>query len=110
VIVIEPGGIKTEWGGIAVENMRKNSGSGPYRAIVEAVAPLFSMEIGMGTAGQIAKVIHRAASARRPKTRYVSPISGKIILWLRWVLSDRMFDWFFSKVGRLPKRLPDPTS
>jgi short-subunit dehydrogenase len=36
VIIIEPGGVKTEWTSIMLDNMKKNSGSGPYRAIVDA--------------------------------------------------------------------------
>src|SRR6202000_1010235 len=39
VIVIEPGGIKTEWADIAGENMKKASGSSAYKTLVEKSMP-----------------------------------------------------------------------
>jgi short-subunit dehydrogenase len=35
VVVVEPGGVKTEWGGIMVDNLTQTSGAGPYRVMVE---------------------------------------------------------------------------
>lgn len=35
VVVVEPGGVKTEWGGIMVENMMQTSGAGPYKLMAE---------------------------------------------------------------------------
>ncbi|MEL7148264.1 MAG: oxidoreductase, partial [Bacteroidota bacterium] len=37
VVVVEPGGINTEWGGIAMEHLEKTSGSGPYAKFAEKV-------------------------------------------------------------------------
>ena len=42
VVVIEPGGIKTEWGGIAAEKVRAVSGTGPYAPQGNAVAASLS--------------------------------------------------------------------
>jgi len=38
VVVIEPGGIKTEWGEIAADGLRKMSGTGPYSDQAAAMA------------------------------------------------------------------------
>src|SRR5215831_14686635 len=38
VVIIEPGGIATEWGGIAADKLRTVSGSGPYSAQANAMA------------------------------------------------------------------------
>src|ERR1700748_2769420 len=35
VVVIEPGGVKSEWAGIAAENLRKVSGSTAYKSLVD---------------------------------------------------------------------------
>jgi hypothetical protein len=40
----------------------------------------------------VAKTILKAALANRPKTRYATGGGAKIILLLRSILSDRMFD------------------
>ena len=37
VVVVEPGGIQTEWGGIAMEGLKEVSGSGPYSSMVNKV-------------------------------------------------------------------------
>src|SRR5215472_18978331 len=67
VIVIEPGGVKTEWAGIMLDNMKKYSGSGPYRAIMEAGAKASSVDVGMAQPADIARLISKAAGSRRPK-------------------------------------------
>ncbi len=95
VVVIQPGAIKTEWGGIAVENMRKTSGQGAYRDQVEALAAVFA-QTGRGSEpGVIADVIVKAARARRPRTRYAAGFGARPILFARRVLSDRAFDALF---------------
>lgn len=95
VILIEPGGIKTDWGVIASRNLKKTSGSGPYSTHANKVAD--SME-KMYTSNRlsepsvIAKTIVRAVDSKRPKTRYVAGSMSKISIFMRRVLSDRMFD------------------
>ena len=42
VVVVEPGAIRTEWGGIAADNLRKVSGDGPYAAQAAKVATVLS--------------------------------------------------------------------
>ena len=44
VVVIEPGGIKTEWAGIAADKVRAVSGTGPYAPQGNAVADSLSSE------------------------------------------------------------------
>jgi hypothetical protein len=40
----------------------------------------------------VARTIVRAVTARRPKTRYATGGGARTILFLRKILSDRMFD------------------
>lgn len=44
VVIIEPGGIKTEWSGIAADKVRAVSGSGPYATQANAVANWLTSE------------------------------------------------------------------
>ena len=105
VIVIEPGGVKTEWTSIMLDNMKKNSGSGPYRAIVDASVKASSTEVGAANPADIAGVISKAVTSSRPKPRYVAPAHARIFLFLRWILSDRAFDRLWAKFFRLPARI-----
>jgi NAD(P)-dependent dehydrogenase (short-subunit alcohol dehydrogenase family) len=95
VVVIQPGGIKTEWGGIAVENLMKTSGSGAYAAQATALGKLFSQAERGSEPSVIADVILKAVKARRPRTRYSAGFLAKPMLFLRRVLPDRAFDAFF---------------
>ncbi len=103
VIVIEPGAIKTEWTTIAVENVKKMSGNGPYRELAEATAHLFISQEATGVSPQvIADVIWHAASTRHPKARYAAPFPAKVILGLRRILNDRLFDRLLGRVMGIP--------
>jgi NAD(P)-dependent dehydrogenase (short-subunit alcohol dehydrogenase family) len=95
VVVIQPGGIKTEWGGIAVENMQKTSGGGAYKEQVRQLSGLFSQAERGSEPKVIADVIVKAAQARRPRTRYAAGFGARPILFARRVLSDRAFDAVF---------------
>jgi NAD(P)-dependent dehydrogenase (short-subunit alcohol dehydrogenase family) len=95
VVVIQPGGIKTEWGGIATENMQKTSGGGAYREQVRQLSALFAQADRGSEPKVIADVIVKAAQARRPKTRYAAGFGARPILFARRVLPDRAFDAMF---------------
>jgi NAD(P)-dependent dehydrogenase (short-subunit alcohol dehydrogenase family) len=73
VVVIEPGAIRTEWSSIAADHLRETSGHGAYADQAQAVATLFGSETTAKRSSPpevIAKTITKAATARRPKTRY----------------------------------------
>jgi len=95
VILVEPGGIKTDWGAIAAENLRKTSGGGAYGAAAEKTASSLSRMYG-GSAltppDTIAATILRAVTAKRPKARYLVGYMAKPAVFLRIVLGDRAFD------------------
>jgi len=94
VVVIKPGAIITEWNTIAREHMMKVSGNTVYGDLVQKHVKMF--ERADGKLGSqpivIAKVILKAALASKPKTRYAAGAGAKPILFLKSILSDRMFD------------------
>ncbi|RYE22366.1 MAG: oxidoreductase [Sphingobacteriales bacterium] len=101
VVVIQPGAIKTEWAGIARENLLKTSGNGPYKDLVQVHANMLSKADGNGMGSDpivIAKVISKAIASRRPKTRYSAGDGAKPILFVRRMLSDRLYDRLFMKM------------
>lgn len=95
VVVIEPGGIKTEWAEIAADKLRKISGSGVYGWQAQAMAESMVGEASRKRQSPpelIADTIGQAVSARRPKTRYAVGFGAKPMICLRGLLSDRAFD------------------
>ncbi|WP_292327137.1 SDR family NAD(P)-dependent oxidoreductase, partial [Mesorhizobium sp.] len=95
VIVVEPGGIKTEWGPISAENLKKTSGTGAYaKAANKTAASMHEAYSGsrLSAPSVVGVTILKAITARRPKTRYHSGYMAGTVLWMRRWLSDRMFD------------------
>ena len=96
VIVVEPGGIKTDWGIIAAENLKKTSAKGAYAAQAEkAAAGMIKNYSGtmLSKPERIAKTVRRAVTARRPRTRYLVGFGAKPMVWAHRILGDRAFDW-----------------
>jgi NAD(P)-dependent dehydrogenase (short-subunit alcohol dehydrogenase family) len=101
VVVVEPGGIKTEWGIIAAEHLRKTSGNGAYAEAANKAANSMRRTYQgtrLSSPSLIAEVILQAVAARRPKTRYAVGFGAKPMLILRRCLSDRMFDRVVKRV------------
>jgi NAD(P)-dependent dehydrogenase (short-subunit alcohol dehydrogenase family) len=95
VVVIEPGGIKTEWGGIAAEHLREVSGGGVYADQAGAMAKSLGSEADAGRGSPpsvIADAIAKAVIADRPRTRYAVGFAAKPLIAMRRVLPDRGFD------------------
>ena len=105
VVVIEPGGIKTEWGGIAAQKVRAASGTGPYAPQANAVADSLTSaanERHMSSPDLIAKTIVKSVRARRPKTRYAVGFGAKPMIFLHNTLSNRTFDAFMRRATGVP--------
>ncbi len=101
VIVVEPGGTTTEWSGIAAQTGLAASADGAYAARVGRLAAAFSRTDVVGPASDpddVAQVIERAASARRPRTRVAVGASAKAMLLIRRLLPDRAFDAVVARV------------
>jgi short-subunit dehydrogenase len=94
VIVIEPGGIKTEWGGIAVDSLLKISGQGRYGKMATNFANMLnSVDENSGAEPKvIADIIYEAITAEEPETRYSAGFMAKEMLEMRKNLSDKEFD------------------
>ncbi len=105
VVVIEPGGTVTEWTGLALENARKVSGSGPYATILDGAAARFASEQGQQSADDCAGVIVHAATVAKPKARYATSPAAHVVLFLRWILPDAAFDGLLGRIFKMPKHI-----
>jgi short-subunit dehydrogenase len=95
VVVIEPGGIRAEWSGIAAEKLLKASGTGPYADQAKAMAESLTSKETQRLSPPptvVADAIGKAVTALRPKTRYVVGFGAKPMIVMHEVLPDRGFD------------------
>ncbi|SDP23079.1 NADP-dependent 3-hydroxy acid dehydrogenase YdfG [Mucilaginibacter sp. OK268] len=93
VVVIEPGGVKSEWGSIAMDNLLKISGNTPYSPLAQKFSDSV-IKISEKNAEPIVIVdlVRKAIAAKQPKTRYHGGYMAGLILFMRKILSDRTFD------------------
>jgi short-subunit dehydrogenase len=95
VVIVEPGGIATDWGAIAAENLKKTSGSGAYAKVANKAADGMAEMYASGKlspSSLIGNTILKAVTAKKPKTRYVAGYMARPVLFLRRWLPDRLFD------------------
>ena len=105
VVVIEPGGIQTEWPGIAADKLKQASSGGPYAKQANAVADSLTSDATARRSSPptlIADTIAKAVTARRPKTRYAVGYGAKPIIFLHGILPDRAFDAFIRRATGVP--------
>jgi NAD(P)-dependent dehydrogenase (short-subunit alcohol dehydrogenase family) len=102
VVLVEPGLIKSGFAEAA------NSNLGASEDVAETYAPFHaaiakstreSYEKGplaalAGVPEDVAKVVERAVSAKRPRARYTVTWSAKVLLTNRALLTDAGWDWF----------------
>ncbi|ANY65633.1 short-chain dehydrogenase/reductase [Paenibacillus sp. BIHB 4019] len=95
VIVIEPGGIATDWGVIAAENLRIASAKGAYMEAANKSADNMVKTYSGSSLTKpevIARCIGKAATVKKPKTRYLVGFGAKPMVFIKTVFGDRVFD------------------
>jgi NAD(P)-dependent dehydrogenase (short-subunit alcohol dehydrogenase family) len=92
VVVIEPGGVASEWAGIASEEALRYSGTGAYAGLAHKFNDLQNQQTRIPGPQVISDLVVKALKARRPKARYHGGFLAGPMLFLRHVLSDRLFD------------------
>ena len=118
VVLIEPGPVRTPWNDVAAGSVAasaagsdgKSNGNGadPYAGFKDAVTAAFSTATDgplarfSSSADDIAKVITRAVTVRRPRTRYlINPVARTTVTLRRW-LPDRAYDAVLRRQYHLP--------
>ncbi|NML67909.1 SDR family NAD(P)-dependent oxidoreductase [Hymenobacter sp. RP-2-7] len=93
VVVIEPGGVKSEWAGIATGSLLETSASTAYATGARQFARSAEAAEAKGAdPAVIARLVLQAVETKQPRTRYVGGYLARPILWLRALLPDRLFD------------------
>ena len=95
VIVIEPGGVESEWGDIALNAAMERSGSTAYSETAKGFKKIMETFKKQAPPKVITDLVMKALRAKKPKTRYSAGTAAKPMLFMRKILSDRMFDNLF---------------
>jgi NADP-dependent 3-hydroxy acid dehydrogenase YdfG len=107
VVLIEPGLIKTEFGRTASGTLPAVGGDPVYDRFNAAVGtvtteayegPLARLGGGPET---VARAIEKAITRSRPRTRYTVTPSASLSLWMRKLMSDKM--WDRAMAGNFPR-------
>lgn len=102
VIVVEPGGIRTDWGILAAHELKKASAHGAYAELAnEAADGMIRNYSGerLSPPELIARTVRRAVTKRRPRTRYLIGFGAKPMVWMHALFGDRVFDWVIRRWG-----------
>ncbi|MDG2459463.1 MAG: oxidoreductase [Luminiphilus sp.] len=106
VVLLEPGGIKSEWRENVMSSIQKTSGNGPYSAIATAANSFFEGAASLEAQPKVVSdLILKVCSSDNPKPRYVVPTNAKIMLVLKALLTDRFFDKIWSRFMKIPKSM-----
>jgi NAD(P)-dependent dehydrogenase (short-subunit alcohol dehydrogenase family) len=95
VVLIRPGFILTEF----VDTANRVSGpvienAGPYAPYLGGFRAGYErMQKLAGRPDDIARLVEKALTARRPAPRYAAPVHAKLFLFLKWLLPARVLDW-----------------
>lgn len=96
VVVVEPGGIKTDWGIIAANHLKESAKGGAYEKYAEKAAcgMIKNYSGNMLTKPEvIAKTIKKAVLSKHPKTRYLVGFMAKPMVFTQKIFGDRFYDW-----------------
>jgi len=96
---IEPGAVKTEiWrkGTAQIDGLKETLPAevrGRYASAITGMEKFTSMASRRGvSADKVAKAVEHALFARRPRARYPVGPDARILIALRWLLPDSLFD------------------
>lgn len=96
VILIEPGGIKTDWGHIAADHLAASAKGGAYEKTALKVAEGMHKQYNgnmMSKPQVVVKATVKAVNARRPKPRYLIGFGAKPLVFAHSILPTRVFDF-----------------
>ncbi len=105
VALVEPGPIRTEFTGRTMESVKEHSRSdSPYAAVYADAEELRRKTDEQGVGPEVvSEAIEHAATARRPRVRYVVPFKMHFALFFGAILPTRVMDWITARMFGLTK-------
>ena len=106
VSIIEPGGIKSNWGVITADNLLKSSENTPYENESIKVASIYKELYGgksnlLTKPEVVAKKISKAVNKKHPRTRYLFGFGAKLMIFAHFILPNKTFDSIMKNMYKL---------
>lgn len=105
VVMIEPGGIKTNWGIIAADHLAKSSKGTPYERDALREAAAFRWIYGdvnlLSKPSVVTRAMLRAVNSRRPRARYRIGMASGTIVFFHGLLPARWWDGIMRMLGKV---------
>ena len=104
VAMIEPGGIRTDWGIIAARHLRESSQDTPYQETACREADLLHKAYSgryLSDPSVITRAISRAVNSRHPKARYRTGRFSQLGVFFHWLLPAKWWDALMRSAGRI---------
>ena len=101
VSLIEPGGIKTDWGIIAADKLANSAKGGAYEKEAMKTAKGMKKQYSGNLLSNpivITKAISKAVNSNRPKARYLIGFMAKPLVFLHTILPAKVFDKIMKKL------------
>jgi short-subunit dehydrogenase len=96
VVIVEPGITKTGFGEVATPPFSARSAGSNYALMAGKMAASINETYSTNGKGSspviVSDAIVKAIKAKRPRTRYSAGYLAKPLIFMRWLLPDRLFD------------------
>ena len=101
VVVVQPGAINTNFSNVTKTYINKYRENSPYQHLYGEPITDTGNDVLSNQSDPIviAKVINKAMNARNPKTRYAAGAYSRIGIFLRKIMTDKMFDRFILSIS-----------
>ena len=104
VSMIEPGGIRTDWGIIAADHLAESSKGTPYETEAlreaETMRKAYTIRL-LSKPAVVARAISRAVNSRRPRARYRVGFGAHTLVFLHTILPARWWDALLRLGGKI---------
>jgi len=104
VVLIEPGGIKTDWGIIAAQHLRDSSQGTAYEDVALREADLLDKAYRgnyLSSPAVVTRAICRAVDSHRPRARYRVGLGSHLIIFFHSLLPARCWDSLMRRFVRI---------
>lgn len=95
VVLLQPGGIATEFSDVLIRPFIERSKNSAYKELVDITVRSYRKFDENNTNADpsvIGDTVARIINSSKPRTRYSAGTGAGMMLMLRWLLSDRMFE------------------
>ena len=103
VCIIEPGGVKSNWGIITADHLLESGIDSPYEEICTKISNTYRKMYGennkiLTKPEIVAKNISKAVNKKHPKTRYLFGLGARPMVFMHTVLPNKVFDFIMIKM------------